>query len=148
MHNVVAGNRAAGPVSFLVGSAALAVALTMTTLYTPSYAVSLNGEAVGVVSDADVVQQAIQTVEATGSSLLGYDYQIEGELDYEFALSLRSDLTSEEDIQNYFYQQLDSVSGELRNYQVVVDGQSVGAVKDEEGLEELLDKSDRSHVVL
>ena len=139
VHNVVAGNRAAGPVSFLVGSAALAVALTMTTLYTPSYAVSLNGEAVGVVSDADVVQQAIQTVEATGSSLLGYDYQIEGELDYEFALSLRSDLTSEEDIQNYFYQQLDSVSGELRNYQVVVDGQSVGAVKDEEGLEELLD---------
>ena len=81
VHNVVAGNRAAGPVSFLVGSAALAVALTMTTLYTPSYAVSLNGEAVGVVSDADVVQQAIQTVEATGSSLLGYDYQIEGELD-------------------------------------------------------------------
>ena len=70
---------------------------------------------------------------------MGYDYQIEGELDYEFALSLRSDLTSEEDIQNYFYQQLDSVSGELRNYQVVVDGQSVGAVKDEEGLEELLD---------
>ena len=36
VHNVVAGNRAAGPVSFLVGSAALAVALTMTTLYTPS----------------------------------------------------------------------------------------------------------------
>ena len=32
VHNVVAGNRAAGPVSFLVCSAALAVALTLTCL--------------------------------------------------------------------------------------------------------------------
>ena len=140
VHNVVAGNRAIGPVSFLMGSAALAVALTITTLYTPSYAVTLDGEAVGVVADEGVVQQAIQTVEETGSSLLGYDYQIEGDLELEFALTLRSDLTSEEDIQNYFYQQLDSVSGELRNYQVVVDGQVVGAVKDEDGLNELLDE--------
>ena len=42
IHNVVAGNRAAGPVSFLVCSAALAVALTLTTLYAPSYAVTLS----------------------------------------------------------------------------------------------------------
>ena len=87
-----------------------------------------------MVADAEVVQQAMETVEATGTSLLGHDYQIEGNLEYEFALTLRSDLTSEEDIQNYFYGKLDSVSGELRQYQVVVDGQAVGAVKDEDGL--------------
>ena len=92
-----------------------------------------------MVADADVVQQAIQTVEATGTSLLGHDYQIEGELEYEFALTLRSDLTSAKDIQNYFYQQLDSLSGELRNYQVVVDGTAVGSVKDESALQDLLD---------
>ena len=139
IHNVVAGNRATGPITFLVGSAALAVALTISTLYSPSYEVTLDGDSVGVVADADVVQQAIQTVEATGTSLLGHDYQIEGELEYEFALTLRSDLTSAEDIQNYFYQQLDSLSGELRNYQVVVDGTAVGSVKDESALQDLLD---------
>ena len=122
-----------------MGSAALAVALTISTLYSPSYEVTLDGDSVGVVADADVVQQAIQTVEATGTSLLGHDYQIEGELEYEFALTLRSDLTSAEDIQNYFYQQLDSLSGELRNYQVVVDGTAVGSVKDESALQDLLD---------
>ena len=47
-HNVVAGNRAAGPVTFLACSGALAVALTMTTLYTPAYSVTLDGESVGV----------------------------------------------------------------------------------------------------
>ena len=63
IHNVVAGNRAAGPVSFLVCSAALAVALTLTTLYAPSYAVTLDGEPVGVVTDEGMVQKAIQSVE-------------------------------------------------------------------------------------
>ena len=138
-HNVVAGNRAAGPVTFLACSGALAVALTFTTLYTPSYSVTLDGETVGVVADADVVEQAMDTVEATGTALLGHDYQIEGDLEYQFALSFRSNLTSEEDIQNYFYGKLDSVSGELRQYQVVVDGQPVGAVKDETALNQLLD---------
>ena len=128
-HNVVAGNRAAGPVTFLACSGALAVALTMTTLYTPAYSVTLDGESVGVVADAEVVQQAMETVEATGTSLLGHDYQIEGNLEYEL-----------EDIQNYFYGKLDSVSGELRQYQVVVDGQAVGAVKDEDGLNRLLEE--------
>ena len=139
LHNVVAGNRTAGPVTFLACSGALAVALTITTLYSPSYAVTLDGELVGVVADPDTVQEAIQTVERTGTSLLGHDYQIEGELDYEFALTLRSDLTTEADVQNYFYGKLDSVSGELRQYQVVVDGQVVGTVKDEDALNQLLD---------
>ena len=139
LHNVVAGNRTAGPVTFLACSGALAVALTITTLYSPSYAVTLDRELVGVVADPDTVQEAIQTVERTGTSLLGHDYQIEGELDYEFALTLRSDLTTEADVQNYFYGKLDSVSGELRQYQVLVDGQVVGTVKDEDALNQLLD---------
>lgn len=138
LHNVVAGNRAAGPISFLVGSAAVAVAMTLVALYSPSYAVTMNGETVGVVADASVVDDAISKVEATGSSILGYDYHVPGNVEYDFAITLRSDLSSQQDIQNYFYNQLDDVSGELRKYQVVVDGQSVGVVKDQDALDELL----------
>lgn len=54
--------------SFLVCSAALAVALTLTTLYAPSYAVTLDGEPVGVVTDEGMVQKAIQSVEETAAS--------------------------------------------------------------------------------
>ena len=46
LHNVVAGNRATGPISFLVGSAAVGVAMTLLALYSPSYAVTVNGETV------------------------------------------------------------------------------------------------------
>ena len=139
LHNVVAGNRATGPISFLAGSAAVAVAMTLVALYSPSYAVTINGEPVGVVADASVVDDAIANVEATGSSILGYDYHVQGNLEYDFAITLRSDLSSEQDIQNYFYNQLDDLSGELRKYQVVVDGQSVGVVKDQEALNDLLE---------
>ena len=139
LHNVVAGKRATGPISFLVGSAAVGVAMTLVALYSPSYAVTMNGETVGVVADAAMVDEAISHVEATGSSILGYDYQVQGDLEYEFAITLRSDLSSEQDIQNYFYAQLDDVSGELRKYQVVVDGKAVGVVKDQEALDSLLE---------
>lgn len=138
LHNVVAGNRATGPISFLAGSAAVGVAMTLLALYSPSYAVTVNGETVGVVADASVVDEAIANVESTGSSILGYDYHVQGNLEYEFTISLRSDLSSGQDIQNYFYTQLDDLSGELRKYQVVVDGKAVGVVKDQDALNDLL----------
>lgn len=138
MHNIVAGNRAAGPISFLAGSAALAVALTITTLYSPSYAITVDGEPVGAVADAEMVSQAIQNVEQAGTDILGYDYRIDSSIQYDFALTLRSDLTSEEELQTYFYDQLDTVSEKLRKYEVSVDGTPVGVVKDRDGLDDLL----------
>lgn len=139
IHNAAAGNRAAGPISFLAGSAALAVALTLTALYSPSYAVTVDGEQVGVVADQEVVAQAIQAVEEAGANILGYDYQVEGDIQYQFEVSLRSDLSQQSDIQDYFFTQLDEVSGELRMYQVSVDGATVGVIKNEEDLNQLLD---------
>lgn len=139
IHNAAAGNRATGPISFLVGSAALAVALTLTALYSPSYAVTVDGEQVGVVADQEVVAQAIQAVEEAGTNILGYDYQVEGDIQYQFEVSLRSDLSQQSDIQDYFFTQLDEVSGELRMYQVSVDGVTVGVIKNEEDLNQLLE---------
>lgn len=138
-HGVAAGNRMAGPVSFLLVSAALGTAITLTTLYSTSYAVTLDGDPVGVVADQSVVDQAIQTVEAQGSALLGYDYQIQGEVDYEFALTLKSDLSQDRDIRNYFYEQLNQVSDKLRAYEVTVNGLAIGVVKDESSLNQMLD---------
>ena len=139
LHEALACRRAVGPVSFLSACAALGVALTLTTLYTPSYAVLVDGEQVGVVADQDLVDLAIREVEAEGTSLLGYDYQVEGDVGYQFALSLRSDLTDQEDLEAYFFQQLDAVSDHLRQCEVLVDGRSMGVVKDEDTLNEMLD---------
>lgn len=145
-HTAAAGNRMVGPVSFLLVSAALGTALTLTTLYSTSYAVLVDGEQVGVVADQSVVDDAIATVEAQGSQLLGYDYQVQGDLDYEFTLTLKSDLTQEREIQNFFYEQLTEVSDQLRTYQVSVNGRTIGVVKDEESLNEMLDEMKEQYI--
>ena len=72
-HGAAAGNRAVGPITFILVSAALGSALTLTTLYSTSYAVVVDGEQVGVVADQSIVDHAIATVENQGSQLLGYD---------------------------------------------------------------------------
>ena len=139
LHGALASHRAVGPASFLTACAALGVALTLTTLYTPSYAVLVNGEQVGVVADQSVVSQAIQEVEEEGTTLLGYDYHVEGDVGYQFALTLKTDLTAQSEIEDYFFQQLDTVSNHLRQCEVLVDGRSIGVVKDEETLNDMLD---------
>ena len=139
LHGAAAGNLAVGPVSFLLVAGALGTALTLTTLYSTSYAVIVDGQEVGVVADQSVVDQAIHTVETRGSELLGYDYQVDGNIDYSFALTLKSDLSQERDIRDYFYGQLNEISDQLRAYQVSVDGRVIGVVKDEAALNTMLD---------
>ena len=134
----LAVNRAISPVVFLGISAALGVGLTLTTLYTTSYAVTVNGESVGVVADRSVVDEAIQEVEARGSSLLGYDYQVDADPNYQFALTLKSEITDQKDIKDFFYDQLDEDSEHLRQCEVLVDGRSIGVVKDEDALNDML----------
>ena len=94
---------------------------------------------VGVVADQSVVDHAIRTVENRGTQLLGYDYQVESDIDYSFGLSLKSDLSREQDISSYFYGQLDELSDQLRAYQVTLDGRVIGTVKDEAALNTMLD---------
>ena len=61
-------------------------------------------------------------------------------MDYEFGLTLKSDLNDEQTIRNYFYEQLTEVSDELRAYEVVVNGRSIGAGKDETALNNMLEE--------
>ena len=138
-HGAAAGTLAVGPVSFLLVAGALGTALTLTTLYSTSYAVLVDGREVGVVAEQSVVDHAIRTVETRGTELLGYDYQVKNEIDYNFAITLKSDLSREQDISSYFYSQLDELSDQLRVYQVMLGGQVVGTVKDESALNAMLD---------
>ena len=145
-HGAAAGTVAVGPVSFLLVAGALGAALTLTTLYSTSYAVIVDGQEVGVVADQSVVDHAIQTVESRGSLLLGYDYQVDSNIDYSFGLTLKSDLSQERDIRDYFYSQLNEVSDQLRAYELSVDGRVIGAVKDEEALNNMLDEIKEQYV--
>ena len=127
-----------GSGSLLLLSVTLGTSLIFSSLYSTSYAITVDGEPVAVVSSQKVVKEAIEAVEADGSSLLGYDYQVSGNIDYQFGLTLRSDLSAKDEVEEFFYDQLDEVSAELRKCQVLVNGHPVGIVKDETALNMML----------
>ena len=135
-----------GPITFLGVAAALGLALTITTLYSPSNSVTVDGQEIGVVADQSMVSDAIQKVETEGTALLGHDYDIQGQVDYQFALTLKTELTPQEDIETFFYGQLNQVSDQLREYRVSVGGQVIGVVKDEAALNEMLEAMKAQYV--
>lgn len=146
VHDMAAGNRAAGPVTFLAVSCAMGLALTISTLYTPSYTVTVDGVELGVVADESVVTRVMSAVERRGSNILGYDYQVDSQVEYEFALTLKTELTQESVFENYFFEQLGELTQELRRYQVSVNGVTVGSLADMDELNGLLDELKSQYV--
>jgi len=138
LHIAASSTIALTPTTYLAVAAALGIALTVSTMYSTSYAVTVDGEYVGRVAEQETVEKAIKTVETQGTRMLGTDFQVEGDVDYQFALTLKSDLNSQRDMEDFFYDQLDAVSTELRMYEVSVDGESMGIVKNYEMLNEVL----------
>lgn len=134
------GTAPPGPVTFLAVSGALGLALTVSTLYAPAYTVTVDGDTLGVVSDQAVVADAVAQVERRGTEILGHDYQVEGQIGYDFTLSLRSELTQPDQVENYFLEQLSQVADGLRRYQVSVNGVAVGSVEEMGALESVLDQ--------
>ena len=146
VHEFSTDSRAQNPAAFLGLAAVLGVTMTLGTLYSTSYAVTVNGEKLGKVAKQSVVDEAIQSVEQQGRDLLGYDYKVEDEVDYKFSLSLRSDLADEKEVEDYFYGELCEVSDELRKYEVKLDGKAVGVVEDTATLYQLLDQLKKEYV--
>ena len=100
----------------------------------------MDGDTLGVVSDQAVVADAVAQVERRGTEILGHDYQVEGQIGYDFTLSLRSELTQPDQVENYFLEQLSQVADGLRRYQVSVNGVAVGSVEEMGALESVLDQ--------
>ena len=129
-HEALAGRRYAGPASFLSVSAVLGLTLTLTTLYTTSYAVFVDGENVGAVTDQSTVEAAVSSVEAMGSRMLGYEYTVDNEISYRFALTKRSDLAGEEVFEDYFSTKMDDTEEDgLRLYEIRLDGKRLGVIE-------------------
>ena len=138
-HIAASSTIALTPASYLAVATALGICLTVTTMYSTSYAVTVDGEYIGRVAEQETVEQAIQTVEQQGTKMLGTEFQVEGEVDYEFALTLKRDLSSQDQMEEYFYNQLDEYSSAMRMYDVRVNGESMGVVKDLDTLNVLLE---------
>ncbi len=131
--------RRAGALTFLGLSTVVALSLVVSSLYTTSFAVTVNGEQLGVVADRSVVDETIEEVEQEGSTLLGYEFEVNDEVDYSFGVTRRTELTGTEEIDSYFYDQLDNLNEHMHQYEVLVDGQPVAVIKDDQVVDGVLE---------
>ncbi len=138
VHEAQGEYRMGGPTLFLAGSLAVAAALTITTLYTPSYTVFVDGQEMGIIVDQDEITTLVTRVEDQGTALLGYNYTVDTDISYEFVLALNETVTGVPDLEPYLYEQMDAAGASLLKYQLSVDGVVLGVVEDEEALEKML----------
>ena len=131
-----AGHKVIGPLAFLLIAGVIGVALVVGTVYTPSYVVSVDGVTLGVVSEPEVFEGAMERVEARASDILGYDYTLDHTVTYDFALTEKDKLSNVGDFETYLFDQIGEV---MKSYVLKVNGEFIGAAQDEASLTAMLD---------
>ena len=145
-YELIVRSRQIGPAAFLATSAVLGTVLTATTMFTPCYAVYVDGERAGLsVADQGTVEAAVATVEARSTRRLGYSYTVDNEITYHLSLALRSELAGEEEIETLLSTQMDDVDGDLRQYEVSVNHTLVGVVESKTQFNQVLDRIKDAH---
>lgn len=131
-----AGHGVLGPVVFLAASAAIGATLILTTVYTPSYTVAVDGVEVGTVREKSVYEAAQERVEDRASDILGYNYTLDHTVTYNFAFTEKDAITPVSRFETYLFDQVGEV---MKTYVLKVDGQFIGAAVDEVQITAMLD---------
>lgn len=125
------------PLPFLAITAAIGVASVVGTVYTPAYAVTVNGVKLGIVSEPVVFERVVDRVESRASTILGYDYVINSDVDYQLALVRKDEVSSISGFETYLFNQVGEV---MKSYVLTVDGTFIGAAVNQADLNSLLDQ--------
>ena len=126
-----------GRVSFLVAATLVGLIFLLTTVYAPSYFVTVDGTEVGVVHSKAEFQELVSAVETQASGILGYDYQLEVTPAYQFQLTEKNSFTSAASVRTFLFDQVGEV---LKSYVLTVDGNFVGAATDRAVLDGILNE--------
>lgn len=126
------------PALYLAVTTAAATTMVLSTVYTRSYVVNLDGVDIGVVQDAAVYQQAAENVQRRASYILGYEYGLDHSVAFTPALSERTDtFVSVGQIETYLFNEIGEI---MKGYVLTVDGKTIGAADDKAALTGMLDR--------
>ncbi len=143
LNSARAGRPLVDPLPFLAGAAVIGIAATVGLMYTPSYVVTVDGTDIGTVRNQSVFEKVEDRVEARASAILGYDYTLQQQVSYDFALTKRGELTPVANFESYLFNSIDEV---FRGYTLTVDGTFIGAAADRATLDALLDEVKAGYV--
>ena len=126
----------ADPAIFLTLALSVSAAVALGSLYAPAYQVSVDGVEVGLVGSRQAVESAIQRVESRASEILGYEYSLVHDMDYDYTLALKEDQIPVSRVETYLFDQIGEV---MKTSVLTVNGQMIGAADDGEALDAMLE---------
>ena len=122
---------------FLVTAVLIGLFFVLTTIYSPSYAVTVNGVQVGVVHQKADFAGILGRVEETAAGVLGHDYSMDAQVSYSFRLSQKDEFTPSAAVETALMNQIGEV---MKSYVLSVNGTVVGAMANRADLDAVLDQ--------
>ena len=121
----------------LLSALALIPSLTVGLLYTPAYAVSIDGEHLGVVSDTETARRAVESAQAEVENAIGSSASIAEAVSVGWTVVSKEELVSEEELAERLLEQVEEIQ---EGYVLSVGDADVGFALAKETLEAILDK--------
>lgn len=120
---------------FLALSLCVGALAVILALYTPCYTLSIDGTQVGPVRSHKMVAQTAQQVEGQVSYLLGKEYHLNVQMDYQLTIAAKDDLLSYSRLSDELYGTVPDIK---EAYVLTVDGVNVGAAETQQVLNQVL----------
>lgn len=124
---------------FALASAILAVTLVCaaSTFYSVGIKITVDGEEVGYMYSRSEYEEAVGFVEKRASEILERPYSVSSNVSFELGVVPREKIISKESLRSLFFSKIEDVS---MLYALTVDGQVVGASRNRETLQAMLDE--------
>ncbi len=135
--SAAAGKPLGNPLFFLAVASIVGITATVGAIYTPSFVVTVDGMDVGSVRSKAVFQAVVHRVEEKASAILGYDYHLNSNISYDFALIEHEDLTPVAQFESYLFDTIDEV---FYAQTLSVNGAVVATVQDRAVLDSVLEE--------
>lgn len=125
------------PGLFLLVAALLCTVTITATVFDTGYAVTVDGETLGVLHSVEEYERAVASVEARASRILGYDYEVVCEASFEKILNGRDEFVTAGSIEGFLFGHVGEI---VAGYDLMVSGEVIGSADDKAALEALLDE--------
>ena len=124
------------PSRFLAAALLIGAVSTAVTLYTPGYAVTVDGQELGVVASKAQFEAIEDRVEDRVSRILGQEYSMDGHVRFQWRVVNKRELSSLAGVETYLFNQVSEVT---HGCVLTLDGQELITLANGQELEALLD---------
>ena len=125
------------PGIFILAAALLCALTITTTVYDVGYAVTVDGESLGVLHSVEDYERAVASVESRASRILGHKYSVDCEVSFHKVLNERDNFVTAGFIEGFLFGHVGEI---VAGYDLMVSGEVIGSADDKATLEALLEE--------